>query len=420
MRPLQDAAKIKLPKRSACEAFTQQTFEVQIAKNQRMKKSTKQVQQEQLDTKGFEQLFLPVKQQPPEPVDSLLARPEMHMFLRPYFLLDKHADRMAGFETREIVTVNGKKIERHWCVTPDKEYGMPGPIERDVLLVVYSIAYECYLSKGSPIPEIMYIGSIRSFLNRLGLSCSGQNSAAVKLALKRLVHTTCKSENSFFDKSKNLFLTESFHLLRGVGIAGESDGKGGSIEETYVIFDERIRRNLTARYLMVIDLVLLRRFNSDIAKHLYPLLSHWLWRSFQQGYWRVEYHWLAEHLGIKIWDKLWRAKNQLKVANEELKNFDYIDDYKWEGWNLIYFPGAAFKKDQLRRSTAKENIDEETTAKHHTDNSSVDDHDPLLPILNLFAQGIPMADQLLKQRGLTQAQAQALCLEKGIQQSSIE
>jgi len=108
------------------------------------------------DTDGFEQLYLTVEQPVSESSDNAaLARPEQHMFLRPYFLLDKHADKNIGFETREIVMLNGKKIERRWCVRPDEEYGMPGPIERDVLLAVYEIAYENYLSKGAMVPELM-------------------------------------------------------------------------------------------------------------------------------------------------------------------------------------------------------------------------------------------------------------------------
>jgi hypothetical protein len=347
--------------------------------------------------------------------ENALIRPEMHMFLRPYFLLDKHANRAVGFETREIVTVNGKKIERRWCVKPDDEYGMPGPIERDVLLAVYEIAYEKYISKGLPVPELMNVGSLRNFIQRMGMSYCGKTATKVKLGLKRLVHTACKSENSFFDKSKSLFLTESFHLLRGVGITGESDGKGGTIEETYVIFDERVRGNLNARYLMVIDLLLLRRLKSDIAKHLYPLLSHWLWRSSQQGYWRVEYKWLAEHLGLKVCNKIWRAKDQLRDANEELKILDYIGGYKWDDWHLIYFAGEAFQKDQERRISARENsVKEKNTAKAPTKNSSSKYYDPLVPALNLFAAGNPMAGRALQERGLTSEQAEALCLEKGI------
>jgi len=367
------------------------------------------------DVSEFGQIYLPVGQQTPEPADSVsLARTEQHMFLRPYFLLDKHADKSVGFETKELVTLNGKKIERRWCVRPDPEYGMPGPIERDVLLALYEIAYTNYISKGLPVPELMHIGSIRSFLQRLGLAPSGQSAAAVKLALKRLAHTFCKSENSFFDKSKNLFLTESFKLLRAVGIAGEADGKGGTIEQTYVAFEEYVRRNLNARYLMVIDLKLLREMKTDTAKHLYPLLSHWLWRSSQQGFWRVEYQWLAQHLGVKVWDRKSRAKAQLQPANEQLKALGYISDYRWEDWTILYFPGEAFSADQERRALARDNIiPDKVTAKYPTKDNPTG-HDRLLPALNLFAQGNWMAPTKLAELGLTPAQAEALCLEKGI------
>jgi hypothetical protein len=144
-----------------------------------------------------------------EQVDTALVRPEMHMFLRPYFLLDKRADRSLAIDTRETVKVNGKEIERRWCVKPDAEYGMPGPFERDVLLAIYEIAYEMYLSKGLQVPELMQLGTMSAFVRRLGMTNCGKNASAVKVALKRLVHTTCKSENSFFDKSRNLFVTEA-------------------------------------------------------------------------------------------------------------------------------------------------------------------------------------------------------------------
>lgn len=349
-----------------------------------------------------------------EPAESSLVRPEMHMFLRPYFLLDKHADKSVGIDTRELVKVNGKELERRWCVKPDAEYGMPGPLERDVLLAIYEIAYENYLSKGLEVPELMQLGTMSHFVKRLGLTYCGKNATSVKLALKRLVHTTCKSENSFFDKSKNLFVTEAFQLLRAVGISGETDGNGGVIEQSFVRFDDRIRNNLNARYLMVIDLLYMRSLKSDIVKHLYPLLSHWFWRTSQDSFWRVQYQWLAQHLGIKVWDKPWRAKQQLQAANEELKEKNYIAHYHWDGWDIMYFPGDVHKGEQLRRQSAKSLPRIMNTAKVHPEELSPST-DPLLPLLALFAQGVPMAEPLLKQRGLSASQAQALCIEKGIQ-----
>ena len=310
-----------------------------------------------VNTPGLESSFSPSIQNKEtiqqEQSENLLARPEMHMFLRPYFLLDKRADRMAEIDTKEIVMVNGKQIERRWCVKPDTEYGMPGAFDRDVLLAIYEIAYEEHISKNMPVPEVMSIGTLRAFCKRLGLTYGGKTSIEIKQSLKRLAYTTCKSENSFFDKKRSLFLCESFKLLRGVGITGDTGGDGEVIETSFVTFDEHVRNNLNARYLMVIDLKYMRTLKTDVVKHLYPLLSHWLWRSSQERSWRVEYQWLASHLGIKVWKERWRAKQQLKAANEELKNKKYISDYKWDGWNLLYFPGEVFEAEQMRRAFAK-------------------------------------------------------------------
>jgi hypothetical protein len=145
-----------------------------------------------------------------------------------------------------------------------------------------------------------------------------------------------------------------------------------------------------------------------------------LWRSQQQGYWSVEYQWLAQHLGIKIWDKLWRAKNQLKDANDDLMEIGYISSYKWDGWNLLYFPGETFRQDQERRAIARENIPRSDTSVKSPSHNEPAQYDPLLPVLNLFAAGNSLAEKGLRERGLTPEQAEALCLEKGIHLGSTQ
>lgn len=132
---------------------------------------------------------------------SQLLRPEMHMFLCPYFVIDKNADRSKPIEILDHVKVGDKNMIRRWQVKPDLELGMPGSLDCSVVLALYEIAYENYLSKGLEIPDMMPIGSWRSFIKRLGLSISGRTQSLVITALKRLVHTTCHSENSFLDKA---------------------------------------------------------------------------------------------------------------------------------------------------------------------------------------------------------------------------
>jgi len=107
----------------------------------------------------------------------------------------------------------------------------------------------------------------------------------------------------------------------------------------------------------------------------------------------------------------------LKAANEELKKLGYISEYKWDGNHLLYFPGQTFNYDQERRTSARENFEIaslSTTLKHPAPENISTPHDPLLPALNLFAQGNWMAEDRLKQLGITVAQAEALCIEKGI------
>lgn len=341
----------------------------------------------------------------------------MHMFLWPYFLLDKNADRSESIEVHETVNTGDNIIDRKWLVKPHPKYGMPGPLESSVLLALYEIAYEDYLSKGLPVPEDMPIGSWRAFLQRLGISQSGRSQSEVKLALKRLVHTTCHSENSFFDKTKNLYVTEAFQILQAIALKGETDGNGEKIEQTLIRFHSRILNNLNAKYLMILDRSFFKSLKTATAKHLYPLLSYWFYRNRPQKYWRVQYEWLARRLGIKIWDKAWRAKQQLQPAHDELIKSTYLSRVEWDGWHLIYYSGDAFGAEQIRRMTSKPASPQhpkQLTLALSLPAVEPEEDEHLIPTLNLFANGVPMADKMLQKHNLTQEQAKALCVKHNI------
>lgn len=350
-----------------------------------------------------------------EPQATLL-RPEMHMFLWPYFVIDKNADRSKPIKIIEFVKVGDEKLARRWEVTPHSDYGMPGSLDCNVLLALYEIAYDDYLSKGLEVPDMMPIGSWRSFMKRLGLTVSGRTQTQVVTALKRLVHTTCHSENSFLDKKNTLYVTESFSLIQAVGFKGDLNGNQERIKDSFVSFHPRIQNNLNARYLMILDRSFYNSLKTDIAKHLYPLLSYWFYRSRDKEYWRVDYLWLVNRLGLKGTDTLWRAKRQLQKANEELVSKGFIFKYEWDSWGIQYYPGPVFNGEQLRRSTAKAELKGRPkqltlTLSKDSDNGV---HDKLLPVLNIYAQGLPMADKELAKHGITAEQARTLCIERNI------
>lgn len=343
-----------------------------------------------------------------------LSKPEMHLLLKPFFLLDRHADRFKPIEYSYSAVENGKAVVRGWTVQPHFKYGLPGSFDRDVTIVIYELVNEQYFSKRLEVPEIMPIGTLRSFAERMGIAGSGQNLAAIKESFKRLKNTLADCEETFFDNKKHRYLSLSFRLLKGVGFAGEDDGNGGKHEENFVMFDESILRNLNTGYVMVVDLDCIRALQSNIAKQLYTHLSYRFYVEAKDGEdsWIVDYEWLAVHLGIKNQTELRYAKHQLKEAHEELLKLGYISDFRWDGWRIVYRPGHVWKGEQLRRRSGKARKKVSKPKQLSITATSTEPHDPLIPALAAFAGGLPVGEARIKALGLSVDQAKQLCIEK--------
>jgi hypothetical protein len=367
--------------------------------------------QSDLSLDGLQDLFNPPR----------LSKPEMHLLLKPFFVLDKHADRFKPIDHLVSSIADGKAVARRWYVQPHSLYGLPGAFDRDVTVALYEIVNENYFAKDVPVPELMAIGSMTDYVLRMGLAVSGKNIAAVKESLKRLQNTLCTAEETFFDNKRKRYVSLSFRLLRGVGFAGEDDGNGGTHEQNFVVFDECILRNLNSGYVMVIDVESFRQLRKDITKQLYAHLAYRFYRASEEGldHWVADYQWLAVHLGIKVLTDLRRAKDQLKEAHEELKTAGYISQYEWDGWRIIYRPGHVWKGEQLRRRSGKQRHKRKPSmARGFTEKRQatpvIEDKDPLIATLAAFAANLPVAQERLKSLGLSPEQAIALCNEKNI------
>jgi hypothetical protein len=316
------------------------------------------------------------------------------------------------------VIENGKAMTRGWCVQPHFKYGLPGPFDRDVTTVIYEMVNDNYFSKNLLVPETMPIGTLRDFAEKMGIAISGQNLAAIKESLKRLMNTLATCEETFFDNKKHRYVSLSFRLLAAVGVAGEDDGNSGKHEQNFVVFDQHILRNLNTGYVMVVDVERLRMLKTNIAKQLYAHLAYRFYCESQDGdnHWPADYDWLTIHLGIKRWAELWRAKQQLHDAHEELKTLGYISDYRWDGWRVLYRPGPVWQGEQMRRKSgrARRKTTKTIEIPQVFSNRQVEPHDPLIPALAAFASGLPVGEERIKALGLSVEQAKALCQEKNL------
>lgn len=369
-----------------------------------MKQLTIPIAATSVKSDGFDDLFHPPR----------LSKPEMHLLLKPFFLLDKHADRFKPIEYVYSVVENGKAVRRGWWVEPHSKYGLPGSFDRDVTIAIYEIVNEVYFSKGCPVPEIMPIGTLRDFATRLGIAASGQNFAAIKESLKRLQHTLCTAEETFFDSKKRRYVSLSFRLLKGVIFTGEDNGFGTSAEENCVSFDESVLRNLNSGYVMVIDVDSVSSLKTSTAKQLYAHLAYRFFVEAQEGVtcWVADYSWLTVHLGVKQHSELWRAKQQLDPAHSDLLALGYISSFQWDGWRVIYRPGIVWQGEQLRRKSGKKRSKLVSKHKVEAPQEAREPIDPLIPALAAFASGLALGEQRIKALGLTVEEARELCKEK--------
>lgn len=333
---LEQEAKIKLPKRSICQAFAQKA--------------------------RFGMKKLPIENTQLRLVQSDRWQPirDDFNFCRLAFFVagDKLGLRFRDIEQKYVVEVNGQKFEALWEVRHDSKLGLPGGFDRDVWLGILEIVTEVTGGR-QPIPERIEIGSFSEFLKRIGKrSDGGRDIAMLRQAIERLATTGCISKRSYNCPADGGYikLGKVFHLISDWGFKGESKPDGAVQETNWISLGEHVRKNLETGYISLIDVRFVRTLKGDITKQLYPFLSYRFWLALQHGRDAYRAHWedLRDYLAASGWDKRARAKQRLKQALQELKDSEYIDQSSdWDGEFFNFRAGNKFIDELRNRLDAK-------------------------------------------------------------------
>lgn len=297
---------------------------------------------------GFDDLFASVKA-------------ELNFLRLPYFVTKKEAHK-AVLELIETAERNGIKRQIQWKVIVDPRVGLPGALERNLMFFILKCADELRPSVSGPIPERINIGSLYSICQTLGIPDDGRNIKRIKNAIEKLGTTQCISKGAFYNKASNEYEESGkvFSFLQEWGFRGEN--RNGSILETnYVVFHPLVRSNLDTFYVKTLDWHLLRSLHTEIAALIYPHLSCiFHGKRKDQDFIEINYTWLAQRIGIKVWDSLREAKKQLKPAHQELIKNGYLADAQWYQDKIRYFPGIRAsveiaRQNKRRRSSMPRN-----------------------------------------------------------------
>lgn len=323
-----------------------------MAKSIGIKNQTEEKQIFNLD--GFDEVFEPKKST--ELVDSSkVVRNDFNLARLPFFNMShKKEDRFKAIKVTYNVNVNDKCFKASWIVNPHPDLGLPGAFDLDVWYGILEIVDELTNYGLNPVPIIIHLGSLYSFLQRINKSYSGSNILQLKKSIKRLAGTACIAEGAYNMPSNGGYLSsiQMVGLLDYAVIKGDPDYKGGVHATTEIKLSEWIRKNLDARYTSLVDIKFIRELKGDLTKLLYPYLSYRLWLAKQHHNEEIELSWmeLSKYLTGGRWLSIKRAKNELKVAWQEMKDYKYIDSSSdWVGESYIVKPGIKFEQElQLR------------------------------------------------------------------------
>jgi hypothetical protein len=273
---------------------------------------------------------------------------------------DKQADRFRDITHDYEVTSNGRVFTARWEVHHDKQLGLLGPFDRDVWWGILEIVDEVTQGDREKIPEVVFLGSPRAFLKRIGKPYNGKYLLMLNESIRRLLRTVCFSDNAFKCPTTGGYLHKltNVSLITEAAFKGEVDEVSGVVHETtWIKLGDYVRKNLKSGYITLIDVKYVRLLKSELAKLLYPLLSYRLWLAAERGRDQHIAHWheLRDYLAVNGWDSLARARDRLKPALTELKVKQYIHESShWSGDFYIFIPGDKFIDELANRLNAKE------------------------------------------------------------------
>src|SRR5829696_8326430 len=146
---------------------------------------------------------------PQQPTEDTLVRAESNLEEYPLFAVktrNRHENQLV-FERRRQGE-SGTELVQRWEVEPPAKLGMPGPFDQDVYLAVLEL-----LERRGGMPHNGELDfSLYELRNILGWSTSGNTYEKIRQSLRRISSTTLTSENAFYSKAEERFLSDTFQI----------------------------------------------------------------------------------------------------------------------------------------------------------------------------------------------------------------
>ena len=275
--------------------------------------------------------------------DEALVRAESNLEEYPLFAVktrNRKEDQLV-FERRRKGE-SGTELVQRWEVEPPAKLGMPGPFDQDVYLAVLQL-----LERRGGMPRNGELDfSLYELREILSWSVSGNTYEKIRQSLRRIASTTLTSENAFYNKAEERFLSDTFQIW---SVHFSRTRQGRNTRERHTLrFHPVFIRNYMAQYLKGLDPAFYWGLASPLSKRLYRLIDH------QRGgrlAWQTDLSALREQIPLPNYSYPSEIKRVLRVAHEELTQRGFLSGVLCEGKTAVSY---RISPEFARRQKARE------------------------------------------------------------------
>src|SRR5215207_1659440 len=194
---------------------------------------------------------------------------ELNLELIPIFLYKTRGRSEETLEATNVIsTPDGQRLEQYVKVVGGREYGLPGPTERDVYVGIMKLVHR---SGGMP-SDGMVSFSLYELLKILGKNRGGNNYEKARESLDRIADSVIYAKNAFYDNESEQFRTHRFTPW-SVHFSSTRQGQGRSAERHVLKFHEILVRSYNSGFLKTLDANFFFSLQNPMAKSLYQLVD---------------------------------------------------------------------------------------------------------------------------------------------------
>lgn len=222
------------------------------------------------------------------------------------------------FEDEIFDEGNQQLVQRKLIVSASDAFGLPTPVDSDVLLVLMHLT-NCRTQFQSPTVNFTRYELVKF----LGYDNSGKSYKRLEESLQRWASVTLFYNQAWWDKDRRRWRSQTFHVLESLDLRGR-DGRSGATDDGQSSFtwNKVLFSSFQSNHLKRLDLGTYFRLANAAARQMYRFLDKRFYRSqrFEMDL-RV---FACEHIGLaRSYDNA-QLKRKLQPALEELEAIGFL------------------------------------------------------------------------------------------------